>query len=109
MLRTKCPWCSHKVSLQQLGSRDRKQKPNWYQLTRPIQVCPYCNNPVKVDPRSLRWLLLMLPLLIVMLLRVFFGRELVPVSPYNEIGFALTVIGLLVTVLTTRLLKENDL
>ena len=51
----------------------------------------------------------MFPLLIVMLLRVFFGRELFPVSPYNEIGFALTVIGLLVTVLTTRLLKEKDL
>ena len=109
MRKIECPWCSNKVTTQQLGARERKRKPKWYQLTRHVQVCPHCNNTVKIDPKSIKWLWLIVPLFAVMTLRIIVGRDLLPVSPYNEIGFGLAAIGFLTTIFTMKLKKEIEL
>lgn len=108
MLRSKCPWCSEKVSVHQLGTRNRKVKPKWYQFTRQTSVCPYCNNSVKIDQKQNRWVLLMVPLFVLMFSRTFVGEDILPVSPYNEISFALATAGFLIAVFKLKLIKDAD-
>ena len=109
MLRSKCPWCNHKVSTHQLGSRESEIKPKWYSLTRNISVCPYCNNKVKVSIKSIRWIVLMLPLFVLFIVRAFLGSDIIPVSPFNEIGFSLAVIGLVISIFTIKYEKDDRL
>lgn len=109
MLSSECPWCSNKVSTYQLGSRARKIKPKWFQFTRHVQVCPYCNNPIKIDQKSIRWILLVLPLFFIMLARIFLGSDSLPRSPYSEVGYGLAAIGLLVSLFTLKFSKDQDL
>ena len=109
MLNPKCPWCETKVSTYQLGNREPKVKPKWYAFTRYVSVCPYCNNPIRVNPKSLRWLGLFFPLLLISIARMLIGKEAIPVSPYNEIGFFLAVLGLLISIFTIEYEKSENL
>lgn len=98
-----------KISLYQLGNRARKIKPKWYQFTRFEQVCPYCNNLVVIDKKSIKWLLLIFPLLLILGMRVLIGADHLPISPYNEVGFCLAFIGCIVSMFTMKLKKQHCL
>lgn len=93
MFKKYCPWCNEEITPHQLGIR--KQKCKWYRITMNIQVCPYCNNPIKLDAKSMHWLFLMLPLFVYSIIQLVFGKEIFPESPYQEIGCVLAVIGFL--------------
>lgn len=109
MLKQECPWCKTKVATHQLGNRAPKVKPKWYGFTKNVSVCPYCNNQLRVNPKSTRWLVLFTPLLLVFVARVFLGHDILPASPYNEIGFALAVAGVVASLFTMRFEKAEDL
>lgn len=61
MLKKKCPWCGEKTVLNHLGRRPLGEKPNWYQFSRSVQVCPYCAGAVKLSGKAMWFLLLLLP------------------------------------------------
>ncbi|QSX31439.1 hypothetical protein JYB88_07395 [Shewanella cyperi] len=109
MLSSKCPWCAEKISTQHLGSRKRKTKPKWYQLTRRTQVCPYCNNPVKINSKSVSGLLLFMPLLLLGTSQAILGKTFLADYYLEEIGFALAVTGFIITLFTIKLDKAEDL
>jgi len=51
----------------------------------------------------------MLPLFLILFIRTLVGSDAFPISPYNEIGFGLAVIGFLVSLFTMKFKKEDDL
>ena len=81
MLNSKCPWCNEKISQDMLGKRRPKNKAKWYRLTRYINVCPYCNKPVKISRKIIFPLMLMLPLVLSFLINSYF--QPLPLTDYT--------------------------
>lgn len=109
MLSSGCPWCGEKISTQYLGSRRRKTKPKWYQVTHRTQVCPYCNNPVKINSKSVSGLLLFVPLFLLGFVQATLGRPILAGYPLKEIGFVLAVLGVIISLFTVKYDKSENL
>lgn len=103
MLSSNCPWCGERISTQYLGSRKRKTKPKWYQVTRRTQVCPYCNNPVKINGKSVSGLFLF------GFIQAIWDKPILAGYPLKEIGFALAVLGLIISLFTVKYDKSENL
>ncbi len=77
-------------------------------------MCPYCSKPVKSSQRSQRWLLLVFPVILLPLFELFTmddkGRQTVPVPAFLYwIFIAVAVVGAVMTAVTTRFEKEDDI
>jgi len=115
-----CPWCKANLGFGvQLGSRPSTKGPrfhefSWFRSARNIAVCPYCGKPVKSSRKSQRWLLLVFPVILLPLFELFTmddkGRQTVPVPAFLYwIFVAVAVVGGVMTAVTTRFEKEDDI
>jgi len=113
--KLECPWCGKDVgSPRNLGARPSDKGPKWYQFTlsersviRPSSVCPHCNNPVKTSQRSQRWLLLIVPFILVWFAELLtLPASYVPAWVMWALGVLGAIGGLLARV-TMRLEKAN--
>jgi len=93
--------------LSQLGNKPSATKPKWYQITRNIQVCPYCAKSVKLSGRGLYWLLLLLPFFIGVFAQLTLGKEILNLSGYKYILMLIGVFGVVVAISSAVLGKET--
>ncbi len=107
MLIKKCPWCENKISPYQLGKRLSAVKPKWYQFTVYLQVCPYCNNPVKLAGKGIYGLILVLPVFLALPLEAIIGKSNFNANDFKYVSFGLGTIGILIFLLTTVYQKDN--
>lgn len=107
MFRKNCPWCNQPISLRQLGRRPYKTKPKWYGITREQQVCPYCANPVKLAGKGLTSVVLVIPLLMVIFLQLFLGKDVIDANTYIPYLLTLAIIGILMAVGLSRFEKDE--
>ena len=93
MLEKKCPWCSKRTTLRQLGRRPVKQKPKWFQFSKSVQVCPYCAGAVKAGGKARWFFVLALPSFLSVMGELFIGFDLLGELNATSIGWALLLIG----------------
>jgi len=108
MFKCKCPWCGEKTYLAHFGRKLSKVPPKWYETTRYVLVCPYCNGIVKQNPKHLLWILLFLPLF-----ALLFFDIVIEMKPWNvtELHWGLLALGALgayIVVFTAKLEKSSD-
>lgn len=108
MLIKKCPWCENKISPYQLGSRAKKLKPRWYQFTTYTQVCPYCNNPVKLSSKGMYYLLLTLPAFLALPIQAIIGTTYFNTADYKLLIFAIASIGIGLFLLELTYEKDSE-
>lgn len=107
MFKKSCPWCNQSISVRQLGRRPYKTKPKWYGITREQQVCPYCAGAVKLAGKSLRFVGLAAPLLVVNFLQIFMGKDVINANTYNPYLLILAIIGILIAFFLSRFDKDE--
>ncbi|MFD2165986.1 hypothetical protein ACFSJY_06865 [Thalassotalea euphylliae] len=93
MLKKKCPWCGEKAALSQLGRRPIKQKPNWYQFSRSVQVCPYCAGAVKLSGKAMWFLILLLPSFLSLIGLLITGYDFLEENKADTLGWVMCVFG----------------
>ena len=88
MLKKPCPWCETKIAHWQLGNRPKK-KIGFFTVLPNLAVCPYCSNPVKISGKSLYFLLVFIPVIIISFLPIVTDYELpswfIPVGVFTMI------------------------
>lgn len=109
MFDKSCPWCHQTISFRQLGRRPYKTKPKWYGITREQQVCPYCANAVKLAGKSLWFVGLTAPLLLVNFLQMFMGKAVINANTYNPYLLILAIIGILIAFSLSRFDKDDKI
>lgn len=109
MFSKSCPWCNQPISIRQLGRRPYKTKPKWYGITREQQVCPYCANAVKLAGKSLRLVILVVPLLAVNFLQIFMGKNFIDANTYNPYLLILAIVGILIAFFLSRFDKDEKI
>ena len=107
MFKKSCPWCGQRMYLSQLGNKPSVIKPKWYQLTRNIQVCPYCAKPVKLSGRGLYWLLLLLPFFVGLFAQLTLGNAVFNLSGYKYLLMLIGVFGVVFAIASAVLAKET--
>lgn len=60
-----CPWCGESFSLNMTDSIEERESPKWWQTSHKniSRCCPYCSNKIRIKPRSIASLWLIVPLL----------------------------------------------
>lgn len=107
MFKKSCPWCAERIYLSQLGYKPSAVKPKWFELTRNIQVCPYCAKSVRLSGRGLYWLLLLLPFFIGLFAQLILGKEVLNLSGYKYLLMLIGVLGVVVAFSSAALEKET--
>lgn len=107
MLKKSCPWCAQKIYLSQLGNKPATVKPKWFQLTRNIQVCPYCAKSVKLSGKGLYWFLLLLPYFIALFAQLILGNDTLNLSVYINVLMLIGVFGVVAAISSAALAKET--
>ena len=110
MFAKTCPWCEKKLSWPiQLGLRPPAIPPKCYQFTRPIAVCPFCNNAVKPSRKGQAWILLAVPALLMPIGAAIFNWRLAIFSPLFGGFLLLAITGVVLHKHFSHLEKSNDI
>ena len=93
MLKKICPWCGEKTTLNQLGRRPVKKKPQWYEFSRSVRVCPYCAGAVKPGGKSMWFVVLALPAFMSFMIDSFTGFNVLKELDAETAGWVLFLLG----------------